>query len=402
MTDFMKPRILAVIHLPPPVHGTTMINSYVSESLVLKENFDLRVIPIRFVKEVSQSGRFAFSKILRTCCLFLKILKELLFFRPALVYMTPAPTGWAFYRDFLLVGIMKIFPVKVVLHMHGQGIQVASRVSFKRFLYRQFFHRTEVICVSERLFFDIQDVFFGTPHIVPNALPECKDPRGNQSGEGRKAAEPVRMLYLSNLTRGKGLIEFLDALQVLQDDRKAQFNVRIAGSPNDITREQLAECLRQRNLAESVEYVGPQYGEGKQHCFAWADLFVFPTKIDVFGMVLLEAMQYGLPVIASRMAAIPDVVIDGETGFLVEPGNVQDLADKMLMLIQRPDFREIMGNAGRTHYLKGFTTDRFERLLADVFSRILSYSGSVQPPGSGGGNDREEPAKRSVAVCKTI
>jgi len=365
----MKPRILAVIHMPPPVHGTTMMNSYFADSRLLKESFNIRIIPIRFVKVVSQSGRFAFGKLVLTGRLLLAILKELIFFRPALVYMTPAPTGWAFYRDLLLAGIIKLFPSRLILHLHGQGIQAASRTAWKKALYKRFFSGVDVICVSERLFFDIQDVFPGTPYAVPNALPEREGPQVERNCQ--KGTRPPQILYLSNLTEGKGLIEFLDALQILKETRKIEFCACIAGSPNDITKEQLENGLKQRDLAGCVEYVGPQYGDDKHRRFAQADLFVFPTKIDVFGMVLLEAMQHALPVVASRMAAIPDVVQDGETGFLVDPGNVQDLAEKMACLAVDPVLRECMGQRGFEHYKAGFTTGVFERNLKTVFESVL-------------------------------
>ncbi len=346
------------------------MNSYVEESCLLRESFDIQIVPIRFVKKMDQIGRFAFGKLILTGRLLFAVLREMFLFKPELVYMTPAPTGWAFYRDLMLVEIMKLFPVKVILHLHGQGICEASRVPWRKYLYRQFFRHTEVICVSERLFFDIESVFSETPHIVTNALPENERYQEDRSGE-RISSPPVKVLYLSNLTKGKGLLEFLDALRILNESCKIDFIAHIAGPPNDVNEEELKAELVERNLAGRVEYLGPQYGEDKHLCFAWADMFVFPTKIDVFGIVMLEAMQHRVPVIASRMAAIPDVVKDGETGFLVEPGSVQDLAEKMEQLAKDPELQLQMGQRGYEHYKAQFTVDIYERNLKMVFEKVL-------------------------------
>jgi glycosyltransferase involved in cell wall biosynthesis len=72
------------------------------------------------------------------------------------------------------------------------------------------------------------------------------------------------------------------------------------------------------------------------------------------------------------MAAIPDMVKVGVTGFLVEPGNVQDLAEKMKRLASDPELQRVMGQKGFDHYKANFTVDVFERNLKTVFEKVLT------------------------------
>ena len=365
----MKPRILAVIHLPPPVHGTTLINGFVAESALLREKFDLQIVPIRFVQKVEESGRFAFRKIWLSIKLFGAVARQLVLHRPALIYMTPAVTGLAFYREVFLVGLMKIFRCSVVLQLHGKGIYEASANSVKRGLYRMFFRHTHVVCSSTRLTYDVERVYKGNPYIVPNGI---RDTEEKQLAYPRsQVGTPVRFLYLSNITRGKGIFEFLDALQILKQNETTDFKAHIVGQPNDVTAAELTSLIAEKGLDGSVMYRGALSNQDKNLELEWADIFVFPTKIDVFGIVLLEAMQHRLPVIATRMASIPDVVKDGETGFLVELGNVQDLAEKMENLAGNQELQRIMGQKGFEHYKSVFTVDVFEQNLKRVFESVL-------------------------------
>jgi glycosyltransferase involved in cell wall biosynthesis len=366
----MKPRILAIIHLPPPMHGQSLINSIVAESALLKEDFSLQIVPIRFCSIVSESGRFSFGKIGLSIKLFMTIGSQLFLHRPDLVYLTPAVTGWAFYRDLLTVGFVKLFRVNILLHLHNMGVRAASNNPFRTILYRMFFCRASVVCVSARLTYDVERVYKGKPYIVPNGIRPAGEylPARSRSQKG----DPTRFLYLSNITKGKGIFEFLDALQILKQNGITNFQAHIVGQPNDVTAAELTALISGKSLDGSVMYRGALYNKDKNLELEWADIFVFPTKIDVFGMVLLEAMQYRLPVIASRMAAIPDVVLDGETGFLVRPGNVQDLVEKMKRLACDPELQRVMGQKGYEHFKANFTDGVFERNLKAVYENVLT------------------------------
>ncbi len=95
---------------------------------------------------------------------------------------------------------------------------------------------------------------------------------------------------------------------------------------------------------------------------------------ESFGLVVVEAMSYGLPVIASRIGGIPEIVEDGVTGFLFEPGNADELAEKMKLLWENPELCRQMGKAGREKAIREYSEDvYYERLMA-VYDEALAMS----------------------------
>ena len=99
------PRVLFLVQLPPPIHGVSTMNTHIIESDVINENFCISKIDLKFVKSMDQLQKFSISKIITAIKYSFMIIKKMLIFRPKLVYFTPMPTGFGFYRDALYVFI---------------------------------------------------------------------------------------------------------------------------------------------------------------------------------------------------------------------------------------------------------------------------------------------------------
>lgn len=173
-------------------------------------------------------------------------------------------------------------------------------------------------------------------------------------------------LSISNLNTSKGTFVLLDAAKLLLK-QGSDFHVHFVGAP---TAEISAECMQReiasRGLQKVVTYHGRQYGVDKESRFAEADCFVHPTLDDCFPLVILEAMQHSLPVIATPVGAIPDMVNDADTGLIVPVLDRVVLADMMLRLLRDVGLALQMGGNGYTRYVGYFPKSKFENELVKI------------------------------------
>jgi glycosyltransferase involved in cell wall biosynthesis len=345
----LKNNILFLLKLPPPITGATLSNKLVYESTLLSKHFNIRRIPISYSKSLNELGRIKISKIYVFLLNLLKLLNELLLHRPELVYFQISPLGIAFYRDIMFVIITKLFRTKILFHLHGKGIKEASKTSVKRLCYKSVFNGSTVICLSNLLTDDIKDIYKGKIYIVNNGIPDIELAPFNQSIRNKNGI--INILFLSNLIKSKGITDFIEALKIL-NKKNINFKAHIVGAEGDFSIADLQVVIQETDLSDKIVYFGALYGMEKYKIVFTNEILVFPTKNDVWGNVILEAMQCGLPVIATREGAIPEVIDDGITGFLVDKNSPAQIADKIEILVKNPDLIEAMGKAARKKYEK--------------------------------------------------
>ncbi len=368
-----KKKILCILQLAPPVHGASMINGYLVSSDLINQNFNLEVINLQFNKSIKKLEKFSIAKIFKALGYTFSIIKKMTGFKPDLVYYTFSTKGFSFYRDAFYILIIKLFRPRIALHFHSKGLKPDAQGNFiKKFLYGRILKTSFSICLSTSLKPDIEIVAGSVPFIVPNGIPEFS----NHVPDKVTEANPVPViLYLSNYIESKGILILVEALGILKK-QDYTFKARLVGAPADINIEMLNALILKNNLSSSVIITGPLYDENKINEFRSADMFVFPTYYnnEAFPLVLLEAMQFRLPVISTFEGGIPDMITNNVNGILVEKKNAAMLADKIAGLLVNPPLRKSMGNSGYQAFKENYTLKHFETNMYKTFNEILGVS----------------------------
>ena len=189
----------------------------------------------------------------------------------------------------------------------------------------------------------------------------------------RHGLPPGQLLIgaVANLFPRKGY-EYL--LEALTDVRKIITNVHcvIVGEGDDGYRTQLMNLVNERDLNSVVTFAG--FRSNVLEYMAAFDVVVLPSILEGFGIVVLEGMAMGKPVVASRVGGIPEAVEDGVTGILVPPANSRKLADALVRLLKNSTLRQAMGKAGRRRVESLFSLEKTIKEIEDSYHNILSQS----------------------------
>lgn len=361
-------KILFILHYPPPVHGSSIVGGFIKESRLINENFECCYLNLGTSASVKEIGKNPARKLMRYLSLIWQVKRALLFFGPELCYLTISSKGIGFYKDALIVLLVRLFSVKRVYHFHNKGVKINQERIFDNFLYRIVFKKADVIILSKYLYFDVQKyVPVDRVHYCPNGIPDLDIGTRKLNNEGSGAVTEI--LFLSHLIESKGVFILADALKIVRE-KGYTFHCTMIGGEGDVTDEQMRNKIEESGLTSYVDVVGKKYGEEKHDAFKRTDIFVHPTYNDCLPLVLLEAMQYSLPIVSTHEGAIPDVVEDDVSGYLVPQRDAIALADKLETLIQDPDLRQKMGSAGRARYVAQFTLERFERKMVEILTQV--------------------------------
>jgi glycosyltransferase involved in cell wall biosynthesis len=181
------------------------------------------------------------------------------------------------------------------------------------------------------------------------------------------------LLFVGRLAGVKGVPLLLDAVARLRD-RFPQMRLTLIGDgPERAALEARAQALR---LAETVAFLGYRSQAEVAQALAATDLFVLPSFAEGVPVVLMEALAAEVPVVTTRIAGVPELVVDGENGTLVPPGNLDALTDAIAGLLEQPETRAAMGQAGRAKVCADHDVGKEAAWLSHLFQ---SYA-LGQPP----------------------
>lgn len=371
--DKKRGAILFAMPLPPPVHGSSIVSKQLRESRLLSDAFDCDFVNIstsRAIKEIGNPNiRFVFRKAIRFIAAFSSLLWKLLTGHYDLCYLAITCHGKGFLKDAPFVLLCKLFGMKVIIHQHNKGMSSDVCKPIMGWLLRKVYKDVKVILLSESLYPDIkeivrrEDVF-----ICPNGIK--KTVFGGFAHKTDSNAVP-RILFLSNMLMEKGVMCLLEALHELLEERCLFQCVFVGQESDEITEELFKSTVHNYGLDDIVFFIGPKYGYEKDLEFAQTDLYVLPSFNESFPLVLLEAMQHSLPIVATDVGGINDIVVDGVNGLIVPPRNSKALASAIRVLLADSEMRVRFGQAGFELFSNKFTQEHFEIKMCDILKKCI-------------------------------
>ncbi|HEX3247288.1 MAG TPA: glycosyltransferase, partial [Chloroflexota bacterium] len=212
---------------------------------------------------------------------------------------------------------------------------------------------------------------FARAHLGPTAAPVERiyyglDPDQYRRDRSRQPGT-MKVAIVARLAAQKGHHVLLDAIQEVARSIPS-VHLLVIGHEDDLTMAELQGYADQLRIKDNVSFLG--FRADIAELIEDADLFVLPSLWEGFGLVLIEAMALGLPVVASSVGPIPEIVLDGQSGRLVPPGNAPALADAIRGLLESPDTAFAMGHAGRERVKAAFGVQKMVGAIERVYAEL--------------------------------
>jgi len=278
--------------------------------------------------------------------------------------------GPSFYRKALLIRTARKMGAKIVLHLHGTHTPewyAARSAPVQSWIRRQLDGADALVSVNESWLPFYRDLTTSPIRCIHNGVDLCAF-EGTRPTTGQQDG-PARVLYLGRIDDAKGSYHLLEAIRQLQQDEGPGLSLCMTGNGEV---ERARAWARERGIEELVTVTGWLEPREVRAQLDSADMLVLPSVAsESFGLVLIEAMAACLPVVATRVGGIPEIVEDEHCGILVNPSDPAGLARAIGRLAANPELREQMGTRGRRRVEERFDIQDMAQRTRDLYSELL-------------------------------
>ncbi|WP_298786184.1 glycosyltransferase family 4 protein [uncultured Marinococcus sp.] len=342
-------------HLQDKGGIVSVLKNVLSSSLV--EKYDFKLIP----SYINKSKAVRVKMFIRA---FSLLRKELKHDRPDIVHLHASVAG-SFYRKALFILYLKKKGIPTVLHIHGSRFEsfYTDMNPVEKKLSQYILRLNERVIVLS----DYWKEFFR--HIVPlEKIAVIENGIALKNYTYDKSEIPVNFLFMGRLGDRKGVYDLVEACGRIAETNSG-FHVHIAG---DGEVEKVAALVKKKNLEHCVHVLGWAGEKEREMYLQKADVMVLPSYNEGFPMAILEAMNYGTAVISTRVGGIPEMITEGTDGFIIDPGDVEALTERMKLLLERPELRELMGKNNMQKVREQFDVEVQAAKIDKIYQNILN------------------------------
>ncbi|MGA3080467.1 MAG: glycosyltransferase family 4 protein [Terracidiphilus sp.] len=367
----MKPLLILVVgQTPPPFGGQTVMIQLLLDGAY--QDIELVHLPTCFSKELKSTGKFKLAKVWELFRVVAAIYRAKLRVRPEVLYYPPSgPSFAAVIRDIVILGMTRWLFDKTVFHLHAGGISeyALTMNPLLRSLFRFALEKPDlVIRTAPHSAQDGKGLRCKKEVVIANGIP---DSAGESIQRTAIPGMPVRILLVALLREDKGV---LVAIQAVRQLLLAGMDVELTcmGEWDSPALQARAESLIEPEVSSRFKFPGVQTGNEKWKYYRDAGIFLFPSFFhsETFGIVLLEAMCFSLPVVATRWRGIPDVVEEGSCAILCDHNDVAGCRDALALLVNDPSLRDRMGRNARERFLRYFTIEAHRQAMESALSQL--------------------------------
>ncbi len=284
-------------------------------------------------------------------------------------------------RKYVVVALAAALKLPVILHLHSGGFAAfyAALPTRLQGCVRTMFGRADRVIVLGPTWQTFVEETLSVPRerivIAPNGI---RSPQADACWRPVGDDRP-HIVFLGQLSAGKGVGELIAALGTADMQRRS-WQATLAGDSDPAPFEEQARKL---GISERLHFPGWLGGSACKDLLRSATVFVLPSHFEGLPMAVVEAAAFGVPIIATRVGALPDFLVDGVSALLVPPRDPAPLREALIRVLDCPNIRERLSAGGRNAFLEHFDIAKIARQLDDVYREVeLARLPAIANPGS--------------------
>jgi len=277
-----------------------------------------------------------------------------------------------FWKHAICLTVARSYGVKTIFHLHGGafGAFLNEMTPLQTVLARRVFSKADRVIALSSYWkeFLLQLVPAERIHVLSNPI-DCERlcPRPREVDPDHPT-----LLLLGRLGKNKGHYDVLKALPLVLKEHP---NVRVLFAGNDDEHratDDLKHLAAELGLTRHVEFLGPVLFDPKVELLRTATMLILPSYVENMPLSVLEAMAVRMPVVSTRVGAIPEILDAGRTGLLIDPGDWKGLAQSIIRLLDDPFFAERLGSLAGQKARDVWDVKRIADQLGALYYRVLS------------------------------
>lgn len=365
----IEKKVLFLTTLPPPYHGASLSSAMCLDILKNDKRIDVKNVKLNYSLKTSDLGKVSLNKLYGTLQIFKEIQSLIKNFTPDIIYFAPAVTGIALYRDFLLLKIIKyVNKKKIILHIRGQFKEKEWNNPVTKVIIKSVLRCNKAIVLGPELIGNLRGAIpLNNIYILPNALLETLSEVEFQNNiKENDLKDDLNLLFISNMEEFKGWRKVLETCKLLTNI-KIKYTCNFIGAwPSKREKRDFYKYVENNSLQECVIHHGQLLNNEKNKILKESDIMIFPTSYDACPRVVIEAMEFGLPVISNNVGTIPSLIDHNKTGFVLKKNNAEEIL-RYILKLRDVNFRKTMGIKGRERFLERFTLNKYKDNFLAIF-----------------------------------
>lgn len=368
-------KILFLSPLPPPYYGSSISSEICLKILKNSKKFEVKNIKLNYSMNMEDIGKININKIKGFFRVKKEIKKSIQKFNPDVIYMVPATSYQGISRDYLFAReIKKNWKGKILFHIRSRIAKEDWKNYIKRYLLKELLKNQRAIILGKELAPDLHNLINKKDiYILPNAIKnEISNKKVDKIIKKRRKNQQFNILFLSNMNKEKGWPKLLEACKIL-NEKKIKFRCDFIGAwQSSSDKIYFNNFIKKHNLEKRIFTHGEKTGKEKNKFLEKANLLVFPTeyKLETFGRVIIEAMMFGIPVIANGIASITSIIKNNEVGFILKENSPKEIAEKLEKLYNNKELGIKIGKAGRKRFLKYYEIKDYSKKFLEIFKKV--------------------------------